>query len=182
MWYNIITVKDRSPKMKGIEIMGIEKIKVVDYEGKTIAIINETDDYDYYLDQLEPEEQEKLFSAMNQSMSDNNVDIIVNKNNFSDIMCDWQFEHYEDEEDEDEDITIFFYHYTADHKIPNADYYTIQYIVDGFGNDSYVSRSFKTKEEVIAYAEENGIEKINIIPQWFGEEFNNIHEYEYDCE
>lgn len=161
--------------------MAIEKIKVVDYEGETIAIINETDDYDYYLDQLEPEEQEKLFSAMNHSMSDNNRDIVVDKNNFSDIMCEWQFERYEDEE-EDEDITIFFYHYTADYKIPDADYYTIQHIVDGFGNDSYVSRSFKTKEEAMAYVEEKNIEKTNIIPQWFGEEFNNIHEYEYDYE
>jgi len=162
--------------------MALEKIKVMDYDGNEIAIINESYDYDNYLDQLNSEEKERLFSAMNKAILNENESITVNQTNFSDIMCDWNFEAYEGEKKEDEDVIKFFYHYTASHKVPNADYYTIQHIVNGFGNDSYVSRSFSTKEEAIAFVENNNLEKTNIIPQWFNEEFNLIQDYEYDFE
>lgn len=183
MWYNIITVKDRSPKMKGIGNMLKNLIFLYAVNGDILATIEDKEDYDEILPQLNEEQQKELFASMEDSIQcyEGGEDVKVNADNFSDVMCEWgaTISAYEDDED-DEDKEVVFEYFKEEYEIPDdADYYTIQRIVDGFGNDSYVMFSTAFKSEALEYIKANGLENKNIIPQYYNTRFNNIDDFDY---
>jgi len=162
--------------------MGKRMIRLYDVEGDVIADILDDEDFDEILPQLDAFQAQKLFVSMTSAIQcfEGGENVEVNSNNFSDIMCEWSNAISEAEDYENEDGEIVFEYYTTKNIIPdNADYYTIQSIVDGFGNDSYVIYSTQSKEKAIEYVNENGYDIDNIIPQYFDKKFNNIDEYEY---
>ena len=151
--------------------------------GDIIATIEDKEDFDEILPQLNEEQQRELFASMEDIIHsyEDGDNVKVNADNFSDIMCEWSetFSACEDDED-DEDKEIVFEYFREEYEIPDdADYYTIQRIVDGFGNDSYVMFSTAYKSEALEYIKENGLKNENVIPQYFGTKFNNIDDYDY---
>lgn len=151
--------------------------------GDVIATIEDKEDYDEILPQLNEEQQRELFASMEDIIHsyEGGDNVKVNADNFSDVMCEWSeiFSACEDDEN-DEDKEIVFEYFREEYEIPDdADYYTIQRIVDGFGNDTYVMFSTAYKAEALEYIKENGLKNENVIPQYFGTKFNNIDDYDY---
>lgn len=151
--------------------------------GSVIATIADREDFDEILPQLNDEQQRELFASM-ESVIHNYEDgenVKVNADNFSDVMYEWSetFSTHEDDKDS-ENKKIIFEYLREEYEIPNdADYYTVQRIVDGFGNDTYVMFSTRKKSEAIEYIRANGLINENVIPQYFGTTFNNIDDYDY---
>lgn len=151
--------------------------------GDVIATIADKEDFDEILPQLNDEQQRELFASM-ESVIHNYEDgenVKVNADNFSDVMCEWSetFSTHEDDKDS-ENKKIVFEYLREEYEIPdNADYYTVQRIVDGFGNDTYVMFSTRKKSEAVKYIRANGLINENVIPQYFGTKFNNIDDYDY---
>ena len=150
--------------------------------GDVIATIEDKEDFDEILPQLNEEQQRELFASMEDVIHsyEDGDNVKVNADNFSDVMCEWSetFSTYEDSEDDDKEIV--FDYFREEYEIPDdADYYTIQRIVDGFGNDTYVMFSTLKKAEALDYIKENGLKNENVIPQYFGTKFNNIDDYDY---
>lgn len=159
-------------------------INLYSINGDIIATIKDRENYDEILPQLNSEQQSALFASMEYSIHgyETGEDVTVNADNFSDVMCEWGgvISIYEDEETDKDDEDIVFEYFQEEYEIPDdADYYTIQKIVNGFGNDSYVMFSTSTKAEAIEYIKENGLKNENVIPQYFNKEFNNIDYFEY---
>ena len=151
--------------------------------GDVIATIEDKEDFDEILPQLNEEQQRKLFTSMEDVIHtyEDGDNVKVNADNFSDIMYEWSetLSAYEDDEDS-EDKEIVFEYLREEYEIPNdADYYTVQRIVDGFGNDTYVMFSTRKKSEALEYIKANGFKNENVIPQYFGTKFNNIDDYDY---
>lgn len=151
--------------------------------GDVIATIEDKEDFDKILPQLNEEQQKELFTSMEDVIHtyEDGDNVKVNADNFSDIMYEWSetFSAYEDDEDS-ENKEIVFEYLREEYEIPaDADYYTIQRIVDGFGNDTYVMFSTRKKSEAVEYIRANGLKNENVIPQYFGTTFNNIDDYDY---
>lgn len=151
--------------------------------GDVIATIEDKEDFDKILPQLNEEQQRELFTSMEDVIHtyEDGDNVKVNADNFSDIMYEWSetISSYEDDEDS-ENKEIVFEYLREEYEIPdNADYYTVQRIVDGFGNDTYVMFSTRKKSEAVEYIRANGLRNENIIPQYFGTTFNNIDDYDY---
>ena len=151
--------------------------------GDVIATIEDKEDCDEILPQLNDGQQRELFASMEDVIHnyEDGENVKVNADNFSDVMCEWSetFSTYEDDKDS-ENKEIVFEYLREEYEIPdNADYYTIQRIVDGFGNDTYVMFSTRKKSEAVEYIRANGLRNENVIPQYFGTKFNNIDDYDY---
>lgn len=151
--------------------------------GDAIATIEDKEDFDEILPQLNDEQQRELFASMEGVIHnyEDGEDVKVNADNFSDVMYEWSetFSTYEDDKDS-ENKEIVFEYLREEYEIPDdADYYTVQRIVDGFGNDTYVMFSTRKKSEAIEYVRANGLKNENVIPQYFGTTFNNIDDYDY---
>ena len=170
--------------MKGIGIMLKNLIFLYGINGDIIANIEDKEDYDEILPQLNAEQKKELFISMEDAIRcyEDGDNVKVNENNFTDVMCEWgeAISEYEEDENKDEDKPVVFEYFREEYEIPDdADYYTIQRIVDGFGNDSYVMYSTSTKAEAIEYIKANGLKNENVIPQYFNEKFNNIDDFDY---
>ena len=151
--------------------------------GDVIATIEDKKDFDEILPQLNEEQQRELFASMEDIIHtyEDGDNVKVNADNFSDVMCEWSeiFSTYEDDEDS-KDKEIVFEYFKEEYEIPDdADYYTIQRIVDGCGNDTYVMFSTRKKSEALEYIKANGLKNENVIPQYFSTKFNNIDDYDY---
>lgn len=151
--------------------------------GDVIATIEDKEDFDEILPQLNDGQQRELFASMEDVIHnyEDGENVKVNADNFSDVMCEWSetFSTYEDDKDS-ENKEIVFEYLREEYEIPdNADYYTVQRIVDGFGNDTYVMFSTRKKSEAVEYIRANGLRNENVIPQYFGTKFNNIDDYDY---
>lgn len=158
-------------------------IRLYDAEGDVIAEIRDYEDFDEILPQLDSVQTELLFNSMASAIScfEGGENVIINALRFSDIMCEWSaaISTYEDDEDDDDKEVVFEY-FKEEYSVPdNADYYTVQTIVDGFGNDTYVEYSTNSKEKAIEYARKNGYGEGNIIPQYFDTNFNRMEDYDY---
>lgn len=169
--------------MKGIVNMLKNLIFLYAINGDVIATIEDKQDYDEILPQLNEEQQKELFASMEDIIHryESGEDVKVNADNFSDVMCEWDsvFSFCEGDET-DEEKEIVFEYFQEEYEVPDdADYYTIQRIVDGFGNDSYVMYSTAFKAEALEYIKANGLENKNIIPQYFNTKFNNIDDFDY---
>ena len=166
--------------MKGIGNMLKNLMFLYGINGDIIATIEDKEDYDEILPQLNDEQQKELFASMEDSIQcyEGGEDVKVNADNFSDVMCEWgaALSVYEDDKD-DEDKEVVFEYFKEEYEIPDdADYYTIQEI---WGECAHIWTSFYNKSEALEYIKERGLKNENIIPQWVGEEFNNIDEYDY---
>lgn len=84
----------------------------------------------------------------------------------ADLLCDWWDELKENGLFENLEIT-------ENRQIPDADCYAIQRECDGFGNDTYTVTLLPTKAAAVEYAEQNGYDFDNIIPQYWGKEYKN---------
>ena len=170
--------------MKGIDIMLKNLIFLYGINGNIIATIEDKEGYDEILPQLNSKQQNELFASIEDRIHtyETGENVVVNEDNFIDVMCDWGevISAYEGDETDKADEDIVFEYFKEEYEIPdNADYYTIQKIVDGFGNDSYVIFSTSTKAEALDYIEANDLKNENVIPQYFNENFNNIDDFDY---
>lgn len=151
--------------------------------GDVIATIEDKEGFDEILPQLNDEQQRELFASMEDVIHtyEDGDGIKVNADNFSDVMYEWSetFSTYEDDKDSKNKEIVFEYLREEYEIQDDADYYTVQRIVDGFGNDTYVMFSTRKKSEAIEYARANGLKNENVIPQYFGTKFNNIDDYDY---
>ena len=86
------------------------------------------------------------------------------------MIADDENEFYE----RDETTVIYSYEgdLTEDEIDKDADFYSIQFYCDGFGNDTSTWATFKTLEEAISYVKAKGYNFENIVPQYWGE-YNN---------
>lgn len=151
--------------------------------GDVIATIEDKEGFDEILPQLNDEQQRELFTSMEDVIHtyEDGDGIKVNADNFSDVMYEWSetFSTYEDDKDSKNKEIVFEYLREEYEIQDDADYYTVQRIVDGFGNDTYVMFSTRKKSEAIEYVRANGLKNENVIPQHFGTKFNNIDDYDY---
>ena len=151
--------------------------------GDVIATIEDKEGFDEILPQLNDEQQRELFASMEDVIHtyEDGDGIKVNADNFSDVMYEWSetLSTYEDDKDSENKEIVFEYLRRGYGISDDADYYTVQRIVDGFGNDTYVMFSTRKKSEAIEYARANGLKNENVIPQYFGTKFNNIDDYDY---
>lgn len=157
-------------------------INLYSTNGDIIATIEDKEDYDEVLPQLNNKQQSALFASMEDAIHcyETGEGVTVNADNFSDIMCDWScvISAYEDDETDIADENIIFEYFKEEYEIPDdADYYTIQEI--GWGGNGYIRTSFYHKHEALEYIKEYNLKKENIIPQYVGEEFNHMEEYDY---
>ena len=169
--------------MKGNDFMLKNMIRLYDAEGDVIAEIRDYEDFDEILPQLDSVQSELLFDSMASAIGcfEGGENVIVNALRFSDIMCEWcECISANEKDTDDDDKEVVFEYFKEEYDVPdNADYYTVQTIVDGFGNDTYVEYSTKSKEKAIEYARKNGYNTGNIIPQYFDTNFNRIDDYDY---
>lgn len=168
--------------MKGIDNMLKNLITLYAVNGDVLATIEDKEDYDEILPQLNEKQQKELFTSMEESIHcyETGEDVTVNADNFSDIMCDWSevLSFYADEDSDRNNEDIVFEYFKEEYEIPDdADYYTIQEI--GWGGHCYIRTSFYHKHEALEYIKAYNLKNENIIPQWVGEEFNNIEEFDY---
>ena len=151
--------------------------------GDVIATIEDKEGFDEILPQLNDEQQRELFASMEDVIHtyEDGDGIKVNADNFSDVMYEWSetLSTYEDDKDSENKEIVFEYLRKGYEISDDADYYTVQRIVDGFGNDTYVMFSTRKKSEALEYARANGLKNENVIPQYFGTKFNNIDDYDY---
>lgn len=151
--------------------------------GDVIATIEDKEGFDEILPQLNDEQQRELFASMEDVIHtyEDGDGIKVNADNFSDVMYEWSetFSTHEDDKDSENKEVVFEYLRKGYEISDDADYYTVQRIVDGFGNDTYVMFSTRKKSEAIKYARANGLKNENVIPQYFDTKFNNIDDYDY---
>ena len=151
--------------------------------GDVIATIEDKEGFDEILPQLNDEQQRELFDSMEDVIHtyEDGDGVKVNADNFSDVMYEWSetLSTYENDKDSENKEIVFEYLRKGYEISDDADYYTVQRIVDGFGNDTYVMFSTRKKSEAIKYVRANGLKNENIIPQYFGTKFNNIDDYDY---
>ena len=151
--------------------------------GDVIATIEDKEGFDEILPQLNDEQQRELFDSMEDVIHtyEDGDGVKVNADNFSDVMYEWSetLSTYENDKDSENKEIVFEYLRKGYEISDDADYYTVQRIVDGFGNDTYVMFSTRKKSEAIKYVRANGLKNENVIPQYFGTKFNNIDDYDY---
>ena len=67
---------------------------------------------------------------------------------------------------EDEKLIVFA-------EIQNYDFYAVQGECDGFGNDTYTVRCFRTYQEALSYVREHKEEKYEIVGQWWDKDYRD---------
>lgn len=155
--------------------------------GNIIATVQDSgDDLQYLFNLLTKEQQtdflESVKYSYNNYFADNDEDKIedCSKMDYEDILlyCSGMIITDEDKENEkDEETVIYTYEgdLTEDEIDKNADFYSIQFCCDGFGNDTSTWAVFKTLEEAISYIKTKGYKFENIVPQYWGEYTNKYN-------
>lgn len=156
--------------------------------GNIIATVQDfADDLKYLFNLLTKEQQadflESVKYSYNNYFSDNDEDEIkdCSKMDYEDILlyCEGMIANDESEDYKKDETTVIYTHeedITEDEIDKNADFYSIQFYCDGFGNDTFTSAVFRTLKEAISYIKTEGYAFENIVPQYWGEYVNK-----YDC-
>lgn len=155
--------------------------------GNIIATVQDSgEDLQYLFNLLTKEQQtdflESVKYSYNNYFADNDEDKIedYSKMDYEDILlyCNGMIitdEVEENEEDEETVIHIYEGDLTEDEIDKNADFYSIQFCCDGFGNDTSTRAVFKTLEEAISYIKTKEHKFENIVPQYWGEYTNKYN-------
>jgi len=152
--------------------------------GTIIATVQDYgDDLEYLFNLLTKEQQvdflESVKHSYNNYFADDDEPKIedCSKMDYENILlyCDGMIAVDENEFYERDETTVIYTYegdLTEDEIDKDADFYSIQFYCDGFGNDTSTGAAFKTLEEAISYIKAKGYNFENIVPQYWGE-YNN---------
>ena len=161
------------------------KTDIIDTRTGTIiaTVQDHGDDLEYLFNLLTKEQQvdflESVKHSYNNYFADDDKPKIedCSKMDYENILlyCNGIIAGDEDEFYERDETTVIYTYeedLTEDEIDKDADFYSIQFYCDGFGNDTSTWATFKTLEEAISYVKAKGYNFENIVPQYWGE-YNN---------
>lgn len=164
------------------------KVDIIDTRtGNIIATVQDSgDDLEYLFRLLTKEQQadflESIKYSYNSYYADDEEDEIkdCSEIDYEEILvcCAGMLADDVNEDFKKDETSVVYIHeedLTEEEIDKNADFYSIQFHCDGFGNDTSTYAVFKTLKEAISFVEERGHTLEHIVPQYWGEYVNKYN-------